>query len=484
MQKVYLLLRDNKQTGPHSLEELLQLGLKPYDLIWVEGRSCGWSYPSEINALKPYTEAVPAAPAQSTESMPSTPPTYTHSDTATSSSPKAITPPKNIFVSLPGKERSAAAPAKEVPPASDWDRRVEELRQRAQAYTPAAPATEDPAALNTNYSRSLDEVEEQYTDWMYRQKSKKKPLLSGKQLSTLAIGIILAGGGYLAVNSLTGGKQEGQVQPQRQSNPLATQQPREEETLAAEPEQVRGPVVYEDEPLAKEPQQATATPHKQAPHKEARQHTLVLSARGTVAKSTPPTQPRVESTRNVERLPPIDAPTVQEEKKPAADVPVAAAPKEKKKSLADKIDGFIEKIASKGLSGREAKEEQPTTQPDPQTGERRSTRRDGEGAPAIDPAELARQVEVVANQTDNWMMGVKDLKLTVRNHSPVTIRSAAIEVSYYSENDNLLEKKTVYASAIPPKGRKTVAAPDQRMADHVAFRVLSVSADEDAYARQ
>src|SRR5579859_6709713 len=35
---MYLLLRDNKQTGPYSLDELKAKGLKAYDLVWVEGR--------------------------------------------------------------------------------------------------------------------------------------------------------------------------------------------------------------------------------------------------------------------------------------------------------------------------------------------------------------------------------------------------------------------------------------------------------------
>jgi hypothetical protein len=72
----------------------------------------------------------------------------------------------------------------------------------------------------------------------------------------------------------------------------------------------------------------------------------------------------------------------------------------------------------------------------------------------------------------------------VRNYNSVPLKSAAIEVAYYSENDELLEKKTVRVSHIPAKGRKTVAAPDQRMADHVELKVLSVAADEEAYAQQ
>ncbi len=54
MQKVYLLLRNNQQTGPHSFEELLKLQLKPVDLIWVEGKSLGWRHPTEIETLQPF----------------------------------------------------------------------------------------------------------------------------------------------------------------------------------------------------------------------------------------------------------------------------------------------------------------------------------------------------------------------------------------------------------------------------------------------
>ena len=46
--KGYLLLRDNKQTGPYSLEEIIEKGFKPYDLIWAEGKSAGWRYPGEL----------------------------------------------------------------------------------------------------------------------------------------------------------------------------------------------------------------------------------------------------------------------------------------------------------------------------------------------------------------------------------------------------------------------------------------------------
>jgi hypothetical protein len=57
MQK-FLLLRNNKQTGPYSVEELEHMGLKPYDLIWINGKSAAWRYPGEIDELKSFAPAV------------------------------------------------------------------------------------------------------------------------------------------------------------------------------------------------------------------------------------------------------------------------------------------------------------------------------------------------------------------------------------------------------------------------------------------
>ena len=50
--KKYLLLRNNKQTGPHSYDELLEMGLKSQDLIWIEGKSASWRYPGEFDEFK------------------------------------------------------------------------------------------------------------------------------------------------------------------------------------------------------------------------------------------------------------------------------------------------------------------------------------------------------------------------------------------------------------------------------------------------
>jgi len=58
----YLLLRDNKQSGPYTAQELAAKGIKPYDLVWQEGRSAAWRYPSEIEELKAFAPVVEEQP--------------------------------------------------------------------------------------------------------------------------------------------------------------------------------------------------------------------------------------------------------------------------------------------------------------------------------------------------------------------------------------------------------------------------------------
>lgn len=64
--KKYLLLRNNKQSGPYTSEELLALGLKSQDLLWVEGKSASWRYPAEFDEFKIHTTILQELPADHT----------------------------------------------------------------------------------------------------------------------------------------------------------------------------------------------------------------------------------------------------------------------------------------------------------------------------------------------------------------------------------------------------------------------------------
>ena len=59
MNKVYLLLRENRESGPYTIDELIQQQLKHTDLIWTEGKSVAWCYPYEMDELKAHVAPKP-----------------------------------------------------------------------------------------------------------------------------------------------------------------------------------------------------------------------------------------------------------------------------------------------------------------------------------------------------------------------------------------------------------------------------------------
>ncbi len=142
----------------------------------------------------------------------------------------------------------------------------------------------------------------------------------------------------------------------------------------------------------------------------------------------------------------------------------AKLPPQKKKPFKERMSDL--------LKTRKPVEEtvEATPMPSDSNGERTAKRRDDNTQEAPVLTDVSQQVEIKTNKiADSWMIGVKNLKLTLFNRSKLTITSAKLEVLYYSEQNNLIEKKILSFNNIPPNKSQTVAAPDQRLADHPAF---------------
>ncbi|HRH59918.1 MAG TPA: hypothetical protein PL045_05065, partial [Chitinophagaceae bacterium] len=58
----YKLLRNNKESGPFTASQLIGMGFKAYDLIWQEGKSAAWRYPSEIAEFKNHAPQIEEQP--------------------------------------------------------------------------------------------------------------------------------------------------------------------------------------------------------------------------------------------------------------------------------------------------------------------------------------------------------------------------------------------------------------------------------------
>ena len=165
MQQVYMLLRHNEQTGPYTIDELLQQQLNSRDLVWVEGKSLAWRYPEEIKELKGI---------------------FTH--------PKTIST-RNL--SNPSEETSIASERSKNPSPSkakdEIELRAEELRQRAINYIPNY-YYKNPSSPTPEYN-SMGYNAERNIDFVYH--SRKKWFNLSELVATAFISILLISGWYM-----------------------------------------------------------------------------------------------------------------------------------------------------------------------------------------------------------------------------------------------------------------------------------------------
>lgn len=214
----YLLLRNNKESGPLKLEELIQKGLKPYDLIWVNGKSAAWRYPSEIPELQPYTpvpdEQKIERPAgisqekkqQQTDDTGHRPQEITtninnsQQQNSSLSQKQENTQPTShsghIFVSLPNNEtgmpHQGQAPATPAPVSLN----VQNNNPTYYNFQDENSTTDPPVALEEKFSQPLDEIKEMYVQTLQQRKKKlanKNRLQQGLKVAAVILVILSMG---------------------------------------------------------------------------------------------------------------------------------------------------------------------------------------------------------------------------------------------------------------------------------------------------
>lgn len=154
----YLLLRDNKETGPYSLNELLDNGLKAYDLVWIQGKSAAWRYPSEVEELKAFASVSEEQPfdrffKKNTDEKKPVQPLEKNESVAFR---------KAVFVTMPSQKNEMAETNTAVSVQSD------NTYQRIKTIT----VTENPVAAEIKYEQPLDEIKEMYVKTLQERKQK------------------------------------------------------------------------------------------------------------------------------------------------------------------------------------------------------------------------------------------------------------------------------------------------------------------------
>lgn len=154
----YLLLRDNKETGPYSLKDLLEIGFKAYDLVWIQGKSAAWRYPSEVEELKIYAPASEEQPfdrfykKNTEQKIPD----------ASSEKNESLAFKKAVFVTMPPLKKEVAETETEVSSQSG------NTYQRIKTIT----VTENPVAAEVKFAQPLDEIKDMYVKTLQQRKQK------------------------------------------------------------------------------------------------------------------------------------------------------------------------------------------------------------------------------------------------------------------------------------------------------------------------
>ncbi len=222
----YILLRNNKETGPFSLEALQQMGLKSTDLIWVECQSMNWRHPYEITELK-------ALVANDSKPVPDNSMEQLHLDDSKTSeiTAAALGDKKLVFVEPPKETKPISEKKNSVVPDSDLTN-IQKYGGVADFETPKNEIACSETHLK--YSRPLDEIKEMYVKNLEQKMRSKKgisfELLKKYRQPVIYVCLLLTGAGVALFFRNTDNKNE-IVLPQtiQQSIPSPSSEPIQDE---------------------------------------------------------------------------------------------------------------------------------------------------------------------------------------------------------------------------------------------------------------
>jgi hypothetical protein len=436
----YLLLRSNKESGPYTREQLRQLGLKPYDLVWVEGKSAAWRYPGEVAELREFAPMVEEQPFDRFyKQIPDKAEKHFYELVEEARKKEKAQPAvemktekvlSKVFVSLPGElsESVAAAAEKKQEPLFVAKEKTEPLivpdqkaepvirvEQKKEIEIPVVrvlPQNEPvrKEELKEEYSQPLSEIKKQYTEIYLNRKQKtanrrnlaKIFQMAGAAMFLLALGTLI----YLTV---------------KPDKPVVLTVGKNFQTKEAKPAETTGqPLLSPEQTVNKEPVQHNGTGNNDEPGAA---KTEKLTNRNETAKTTEEKNDEPVLTEVIQKNPPVSA--------------------------------------------------------DPSTGERNKTIRGNAEQIKIKPASLNTLVSVKANEYKRKAFGgIENLQLTVVNSSSFVVDKVIVELQYLKPSELPLKTETIEFNSIAPNGAMTIKIPDNPRGIKVTYKILQVESSQ------
>lgn len=429
----YLLLRSNKETGPYSYEQLINLGLKPYDLVWVVNKSAAWRYPSEIENLKEFAPAIEEQPydrfyKKAEEEKKEEEVVQSSSTSSTQikhEEPEKSYPTKKVFVAMP-ENYSSKKQVKEtpsiiyekkstpviIPVKKSNPQPVEDINSQFARDINEQPAIKnEPVFLKEEHSESLDEIKKRYAATYLDRKKKNK-----RGSAYTAIFQVVGGAVFFCALVVIAYRNFAGEETAEKPKPVVSKQEKKNEEPETDPGKISivntQPVVPEENNVKKE-EVAKSEPNfineKDEPN--------IVVSRKTTEKTVTPIM--------------TDEPT------------------QTKKAVM------------------------------PPATERNSTVLKSE-KPKV---KIATLVNVKANDYKQRAFGgVVNLELTVNNNSSFALDKVVVQLSYLKPSEETLKTDEIVFNGISPNGSQTLKIPDYNRGIKVTYKITTIeSSDYETY---
>ena len=490
--KQYRLLRDNKETGPYAAEELIQSGLKKYDLVWVEGKSAAWRYPCEIDVFKPYVPAVEEQPfdrfykksSASSAQQQTTMVTTTEMPMVTATTVKKEKPRFKIKADCQKIETTVTTapvisqeiptyntntystytePVKQPEPAKvnatpawenmwmDWEQEKKAVANASTSYKTVnaqVKALGEEDILETKFSQSLDDIKERYVETILNKAKSNKGFEKYKSHLTAAallIAILAAGmwvglkwsdkTGYTADKTP---QQNIQLIPGETSNEGSTENNQQVNNNDPEKEEIASipPAVENDQ----------------------KQSNIIPAVSRTVSSAT----------NKQKKILPNNKPVVNTANKnviasPKPNKPAEVVQKNYQPSPTDANGGrsSVKRNDAANNIGTETVNQQPAVTNEP-------------------IKKLSKKDATVDDYVDVESYSVPSgVQYNVSNISDVTLDMVMIDLQYFDAAGRYLKGETVYARNIEPGQSVKVNAPQNAKAAGIKYKVAMVNAGKE-----
>ena len=517
----YRLLRSNKESGPYTMNDLVALGLKPYDLVWVDGRSAAWRYPSEITELKDYAPAVEEQPydrfyKKPSEAEPST------KEPVTSISPDKTYQPATInesfvneepvkkIVEKPQESKEVKEPISEIPKTyhpiaigsqepkkkvfvsmpetntfEPWQSssrvdeqynqhqyeqylpkpKVEQVKQKPieeRSYSPVSVQEPEEKRLETKYTQSLDDIKEMYINTLVQRKTKNRRKEILKKLRPVMIPVLLLAAGF-AVGYVMKSKKS----PLRASQSLSTVVPQQtvpEQKKEETPPENKITPSEQNQVLPSEPQSEVRPADKLTVKTDNTKNKKVLNEQEEVAV------PQQKRDKNVESPLPKAVLTEKREKE-------TFAPENETANFQKKN---VEVDPNTGERNKVVRDNDAETTPSQNNSRNNSTSssRKSKSEPNFIETDHKDLRDLVSLQSNNYIRGafggIRGLELTVQNNSEYLLDEVSVELQIMKPSEQPLRTDIITFKNIGSNKSITVKVPDSQRGIRVDYRITNI----------